>query len=341
VSKHLFSGRTEAYRSLNYEAACFFARNEDMEMADRTLDNLSEECIQRWGTTHEQTLHHYATVGKLLSQWDRHGDAVNLFKRVVEDLPALVASAQNTPSQGLNMEPSAFRSYIDVDGQPLQHSINAVTEEHAEERSSFTLAMLQEQLQLDRILDADGERSSDEAILQLLDTMVENPTENAANILRARCLLVKFYNKADMPDKGVAALSTAKDVALSLLKQNTKFTTAFFHISIHLAKTLFDAEQQAEAEEFLDRLQEKFTDDYGHDHTDTISFLIRIGKVFQRQKRWDLAQPRFQAAFAGVVDRFGAHTALAKRLEMSLEDRYYPFEANSDDDSTFMPIVML
>jgi hypothetical protein len=340
VSKHLLPEGTETYRNLVYEVACFFARNEDMEMADNVLDNLSEECIRRWGAVHEHTLNHYATVGKLLVQWDRHSDAVGIFKRMAENLPILARLSTEGPKQGLTSQPGAFHSYVDVNNQSLQDSVHAIVEEHVEESSPSTLTMLQEQLKLDRGLNND-EGSSEEAILQLLNKLEENPTENAAAILRARCLLVTFYNKADMPDQSAAALSSAKDSALSLCKRNINLTTAFFHTSIHLAQTLFEVGQQTAVEQLLNRLQQKFTDNYGPDHPDTISLLIRIGKMFQRQKRWGLARPRFEAAFAGAMHRFGVLSPLAKRLESCLENRQYPFEPNADEDSTFFPIVTL
>jgi hypothetical protein len=341
VLKHLLPVAKEGYRSLVYEAACFFARNEDMEKADKVLDRLSEECIQWWGAVHEQTLKHYAKIGKLLAQWDRHRDAVDIFKRITDNFPVLAISTQEVPGQRPTSQPRTLHSYVDVDNQPLQDSINIVLGEHVEESPSLALTMLQEQLSLNHSLDVDEQKSLDRVILDILENMEENPTENATGILHAHCLLVTFYNKAEMPDDSVAALDKAKDRALSICKLNFNLTTTFFHTAIDLAKTLFEEKQQTAADDLLDRLQERFTDDYGYEHTDTILLLIRIGKMFQRLKRWDLARPRFQAAFAGAIDRFGLDSQLAKRLEACLEDNHYPFEAGPNDESVFIPIVTL
>lgn len=341
VSKHLLAEGAEMYRNVVYEVACFFARNEDMETADNVLDSLSEECIRSWGAVHENTLNHYATVGKFLVQWDRHSDAVGIFQRMAETLPVLASPANKGPKPGLTSQPGAFHSYIDVDNQPMQDSIHATVEEHVEKNPSHTLAALQQRLKLSRDPTTGGEGFSEEALSQLLSTMEQNPAKNAANIIHAHCLLITYF-KANMPDRSGEALATANDRAISLCKQNVCLSTTFYHTCIQLANTFFEAEQQSAAQQLLHRLQAKFTNDYGPDHPDTISLLIRIGKIMQRQTgRWELARQWLEAAYAGALERFGVQSALAKRLEACLENGKYSFEPDEDEESAVFSIVTL
>ncbi|KAH8723108.1 hypothetical protein GQ44DRAFT_828516 [Phaeosphaeriaceae sp. PMI808] len=316
VSKNLLSVGSEMYKDLVYKVAWFFARNEDMEQADQVLDSLSEESARRWGPVHEQTMRHYAKVGELLAQWNRHSDAVGIIARM----------ADNKELHARTSDP--LHTHVHVNNRALQESIRGIAHEGVEARTPSTLAKLREELRCNCASNGDNNEFSAKSYLELLNILEQNPSENATDILRVHCLLVTFYEKSEMQEKINETLSLAKDRTLEFCKQSLKLTTAFFQSAIDLTRALLRAKQLTAAEDLLDRLQGKFMDDYGNDHPDTISLLIEAGKMFQQLKRWDLARPRFEAAYAGVMSRFGVDSLLAKRLETSLEDRHYSFKAN-------------
>jgi hypothetical protein len=163
----------------------------------------------------------------------------------------------------------------------------------------------------------------------------KDPKKNAADIIRLKYLLVKFYVKVGKTDESMETLTVAKNRVLSMCNPQCCLPKDFFHPSIDLAKALLDSKQENEANNLLERLQEKFTDQYEEDSIDTISFLIRIGKMFQQVKRWDLARARFETAYAAVITRLGIDSLLAKKLEESLEKEVYSFDVETDDDSSF------
>jgi thioredoxin-like negative regulator of GroEL len=288
ISKNLLSVGSETYKDVVYEAAWFFARNEDMEQADQILDNLSEETTRRWGPAHEQTIRHYAKVGVFLAQWNRHDDAVGIIARITDN-EELHARTSWTPS---------------------------------------TLEKPQENIRFNSAPNGNNNESSATSVLELLNILEQSPYENATDIVRMRCLLVTTYEKLGMQGKANETLSLAKDRTLELCKQRLELTTTFFQSAIDLARALLKAKQPTTAEDLLDRLQEKFMDDYGNDHPDTISLLIEAGKMFQQLKRWDLARPRFEAAYAGAMSQFGIDSLLVKRLETSLENKRFSMKAS-------------
>ena len=340
VSKHLLSTATTEYRNIVYEVACFFGRNDKMDMADQVLDEFSEECAKRWGVGHEQTLNHYATIGKLLAQWDRQKDAIGFLKRMTESFPSLATNAE-TQGRRYVPGPGGCHGYMEMGNGPLQDALDGVIDEHNEQNASVTLTLLQERFKFDCHLEEDGEIPPAQRLLDLLNQLEEDPQRNASDILRAYCSLVTYYTKAGMPWKCTEQVTAAEKRALAFCKIRAKLPTTFFKTAISLSGSMFNIERDTAADHLLYRLQDKFTDDYGHDHTDTISLLIRIGKMCQQLERWDLAQPRFEAAFSGAIDRFGLDGYTTKKLEACLEDRHYHFEADPHNDDVFFPIVTL
>jgi hypothetical protein len=342
ISTHLLPAASDESAGFAYEAACFFARNDDMENADLLLDGLSGDFVQRWGPAHERTLKHLGMVSKLLAQWDRHDDALNILKRLTGDFStSLLDSHQEQASQAHTPRSIVSRTYLNVISPSVQDSIKIIQNASKSTSRSSSLAILSAQIDIDRAVDLDDDNSPDRVITGLLQVMEKDLEKNAADIVLGKCLLVKFYAKAGMTEESMEALTTAKDSVLSICRAQCRLPIAFFNSSVDLAKIILDFKQENEANNLLERLQEKSADVYGEDHTDTISLLIRVGKMFERIKRWDLARSRFEAAYAAVVTQLGIESLLAKKLEESLENESYSFDVEQDVDSSFFPAIVL
>src|SRR5579871_140514 len=220
AAKHLLPSASEESSGLAYEVAIFYARNDDMTKADEVLDELSAQFIQRWGSNHEKTVKHYSVVARLLTLWDRHDDAVNILKQMTDGFSTSILSsgAKGQPNRGQTPHSAASPSQVYLDN-PLglaQSSIHFVANTNEETSPSSTLAVLREQITLSRAIVVDNDESMDRLILDLLHRMEANPERNGTDILRARLLLVDFYEKADLPEASMSALQAAKHSVQSL-----------------------------------------------------------------------------------------------------------------------------
>jgi tetratricopeptide (TPR) repeat protein len=343
TAKHLLPPADEKAAGLAYEVAHFYAHNDEMAKADEVLDELSAQFTQRWGSGHEKTVKHYSTLGKLFIIWGRHEEAVNILKRLTNGLSTCIMSSETEGQSNQQRPPQigASRSYVQLDTPSLTSSVIFSANRNEERNASAELTVLQERLSISRAIAIDDDESADKLIIDLLDRMEVNPKRHGTDIMRARCLLIDFYSKAGLDDARKSALQTARHSAQSLCRVECKMPTNFFHISIDLAKTLINDGQAAEAEQLLEVLERRMTDSYGETHTDTISHLIRIGKMYQGLKRWEDAEPRFEQAYAACITELGYDSLITKHLERCLEKKQYSTGIALEDDSEFMPLVSL
>lgn len=333
AAKHLLPPANEAAAAVAYELAIFYARNDDMKNADDVLDDLTTQFTQRWGNGHELTIKHYAAVGRLLSVWGRHQDSVNILKRMTDDFStSIVPSRAEGPSQVQTPRSSNAETYVHMANPLTVSSIPFVNATNHETNPSQTLAVLREQIELDRAVEFDGDETPDRLIIDLIDRMEKAPEKNLTDIVRARCLLARFYDKADLQDAGKSALDAAKESVVSLCKLDCKIPKAFFDVSIDLAKTLLQCKQIDEAEQLLERIEARFVEGFGEDHADTVSLLIRIGKMYQGLKRWADAEPRFEQAYAACLTNFGYSALVTRTLERCLERKHYSYAVEPEDD---------
>jgi len=342
AAKHLLPLASEETATLAYELARFYARNDDMKNADDVLDDLTMQFTQRWGNAHELTIKHYAVVGRLLSIWDRHQDSINTLKRMTNDFStSIMPSRAEGPSQVQTPRSGNAETYVHMASPMAVSSIAFVTTTNQETNPSQALAVLRQQIELDRVFEFDGAETPDRLIIDLIDRMEKAPEKNLADIVRARRLLVSFYDKADLHDAWEAALDAAKESVLSLCKLDCKIPKGFFDVSIDLAQTLLQCDQTDKAEQLLERIEAGFVEGLGEDHADTVSLLIRIGKMYQGLKRWVDAEPRFEQAYAACLTRFGCSALVTKTLERCLEMKRYSYAIPPEDDNSITYTVSL
>jgi len=115
----------------------------------------------------------------------------------------------------------------------------------------------------------------------------------------------------------------------------------FFHASIYVAKALIDDGQAGDGEQLLEKIEQRIVETYGESHTDTISLLIRIGKMYQGLKRWEDAKPRFEQAYAASITELGYDSPVTKSLERCLEREQFSSTLALEDDGEFMPVICL
>jgi tetratricopeptide (TPR) repeat protein len=342
AAKYLLPAAGEAASGIAYEVAIFYAHSDNMTKADEVIDDLSAQFTQRWGFSHEKTVNHYSTIASLLTVWNRHDDAVNILKWMMDDFSTSVmgsrAGAKTKPAQSPH---SGASPSVNLDSPLLRSSMPFVANSNKETSSSSALAVLQARLNSSRTVVVDDDESADQLVLDLLHRMEANPERNGTDIIRARCLLVDFYNKVGLPEESKLALQAAKHSIQSLCQLECRMPIEFFDVSIGLAEILLSDGDATNGEQLLERIETRFVQAYGESHTDTISLLIRIGKMYQRLKRWEDAEPRFEQAYAACITELGYDSTVTKNLERCLEKKHYSSSLELDDETKVCPIIIL
>ena len=91
----------------------------------------------------------------------------------------------------------------------------------------------------------------------------------------------------------------------AVFSSNTKKTHLLLGAAIEVISLPVKVERYSEAEPILAKIEIDVVNAFGDDDGTTIAILIQIGNMFQVQKRWADARPRFEQALAASMTAYG------------------------------------
>ncbi|KAF2468238.1 uncharacterized protein BDR25DRAFT_344515 [Lindgomyces ingoldianus] len=320
--RNLLPPADELRANITYQVARFYGRRNHMTRADSVLDELTDQFVHRWGQGHEKTLNHYGTVGLLLQAWDRHEDSLNLMRRLTDDL--------KSTSLYSNTKGKEAQSAINVDLPSLYTSTMLSGTSGDERNPASSQLVLQLEIENAAVTNLESIDRPEQRLLNLLNQLMKNPERNLIDIVRIRRLLVNLYSKSLMSDEAGEAFAQAKISITSLCSLDCSKTNDFFRAAVDLAEYGLEEGFTADAYEILEVVESEVVAENGPDHPNTISLLMKIGKMVQEMASWEEAEPRFQQAYAACITAFGYKSIVTQKLEKSLEKGSYLGDLEDD-----------
>jgi len=173
--------------------------------------------------------------------------------------------------------------------------------------------------------------------------MRKAPESLAVQIFEARQALIEFYQTSDNTGKVSKTLIDAETAFWAIMKPDAKKTAMLLQAAIDMAALHVSHKRYEPANLMFEEIQWKMVEAFGIDDHVTISLLISIGIVYQRQKRWSDARPRFEQALAACVTANGLESNITQGLEEALEQQCYAMSilnvrADFDERQTWFPL---
>lgn len=302
-----------------YELAEFYARNDRMDDADSVIEWIGDKHLERWPPGHKKMRMHLIRVADMLHGWSRVDDAVSIISRAANMFEKSFQSHFTDLTMFSGQHNSRLHSIRDEHRKSVHFAGgDPPTQEDEDTSTRIDYAVL---LAMVRARAEDDEAEA--CLLSLLDQCEKQPGRLSVQILEARGALVDLYKLLDKPDSVDKALSQIGNSFWAVFNSEAKKTPLLFETAIEVVSLLVKANRYSEAEPLFAKVELDVVQAFGDDNEFTISILIQIGKLFQAEKRWQDARPRFEQALAASMTAYGLESTMTKRLEDVLEKKTY------------------
>jgi hypothetical protein len=307
-----------------YQLASFFANQARMNEADRVLDWLGRQYIQRWGLNHGKTISHLLRVTELLQSWARRDDAMVLLSRVLDlrddmdsDLdPDLVALSTNTVQ-----DTELYGIDPDVTDQIFEESTNEVQVESQLRVANLWLSST-----------ADG---LEPILVRLIQQCEKYPEKLRTQTLQARCSLARLYLRLEQRDLAAAALELAQKSLMEILAINEDLHGSVLKTSRQLAFACVECNDTKACDYILERVAERLEARLGDEKDQievVVDFFTDAAREYQRLSTWQNGAPWFERALAISLLGLGSDDERTKKLEETLKTQQYYAASTSYED---------
>lgn len=200
---------------------------------------------------------------------------------------------------------------------------------HVEENTSSDLTPTDEPALVTRQLDLADARAKtkdvtvEPLLLGLIAQCEKHPEKLGVQALKARSSLINLYARLGKNGEVEEALHQARAKFSTVLKSGYKKTESILDAAVELVGFFVRAEHYDIADTLFLEVESKAEENFGSADDRTINILIRIGMLFQGQKRWIDARPRFEQALAASMVSAGLRDDLTRRLEAALDNQHY------------------
>lgn len=315
----LLSPTHEETVEVAYELAEFYARNDRMDDADNVIEWIGDKHLERWPAGHKNMRMHLIRVADMLHSWSRVDDAVSIVSRAANMFENSFQSPSTNPAIFPVQPNSAHHSMRDERRKSVHFAGGDPPSQEDEDTSThIDYAVI---LAMARARAEDDEAEA--CLLSLLEQCEKQPERLSVQMLEARCALIDLYKLLDRPDRVEEVLSQIDKNFWAVFKSQAKRTELLLDTATDVVGMLVKANRYSEAEPLLAKIELDVVHAFGDDSEVTISILIRIGKLFQVEERWQDARPRFEQALAASMRAYGLDSTMTKRLEEVLEKKTY------------------
>ena len=306
-------------RTAVYGLANLCAQRGRTKDADRALDWLTEKYMSNFGSRHRLTAEHVLRVSEMLDGWGRPIDALELLSKAKQCF-----SSQNNAGEGASR-------CLDSDTSDNGTTVRFPHAEHAAatDLSNLTLDLSTAE-HIDQQLNATSihVEGTDMSILPVISAIVDhcnsNPCEHGARGLRARADVVRLYYRAGDAINARSSLFSADSAFQGLWTLKNKFGKHdAVSSSLQILEQCIIAGEYQLADEWSNLMQDRINDKLGPDHKGAILLLFYVGIMFQKQKCWNYAKPRFEQALAAALSSDAPEVHLLRSLEDALDAGQY------------------
>ncbi|KAF1958926.1 hypothetical protein CC80DRAFT_533884 [Byssothecium circinans] len=284
--RHLLSPTHEETVKIAYELANFYASQDRMMDANRTLESVSEDFIERWGMSHKKTLQHGIDMVDLLKSWGREEDALALLAHA-HDAVALTQDERQTRTRSNGRQQVRAHS----PASQLQNVVDDIA-------SSPSSARIDHGISTARTYAANMGSGVEKLLKSIEGVCVRDRKTYAVQSLQARAELLKMYNNENTSREHADAYSGATVLleavwdAFSWEKEKIR-SLDVIEASLELASGLLKGGSRSAGWLFR-RIDEQAAIVFGWNDERTIWTLISIGLVHQNFQGWAAATPWFE-----------------------------------------------
>ncbi|KAL8718486.1 MAG: hypothetical protein Q9225_004387 [Loekoesia sp. 1 TL-2023] len=168
-----------------------------------------------------------------------------------------------------------------------------------------------------------GDNTAEDTLLLLIDQCENHRRQLSSQMLRARCILITFYQRQDDRGKGFSALEQAREAVHKTLELNIEKSEGLLRAYVEVGKLCLESYDEEAAEDILQSVAESAVDATRTVDSANIGILIHIGKLYQNRNTWAKAEPWFERALAASMATGDLESPLTVGLEAALENRHY------------------
>lgn len=315
--RNLLPPMHEHTNNVAYDLISFYAKHHRMNDADAIVQWTCEQHMARFGIDHKKTVAHVLRVVDIFRSCSRIDDAITLIFQTFEAYEELMGSTSNSDDRSTTRKQRHNWPATTPFRRPLAKDTNSIPV------STDEPALVTYQLGLADARVESKEEAVEPVLLGLIAQCEKHPEKLAVQALKARGSLINLYERRGENLKVEEALDQAKAALLTNLNSEHKKTEAILDASVELTRWFVKAEHYEAADTIFLKIESKAVECFGSDDDRIINTLISIGMIYQGQKRWTDARPRFEQALAASMVSFGLHDDLTKRLEAALDNRHY------------------
>lgn len=319
--------------ALAYKLAAFYTDRDRPHDADGVLNWTTEKIVRRWGQDDDSTLKHLLRVSNFYNSWARNDEALSLIYRILDTLDGKARTAvlgRSRPGQGVP-EPTA----------PRESSSRQAVHNAASNQAPRTLMVsenpsaIEYQLQLANVLHETGAAVAEDVIILLIEQCEHHQQEMSAQTLKARCMLVNFYQSQGKDEEHLVALSKAREAVYQAQIPDKEDTESILMACVDVGKLHLQAEDDDSAEDIFQHIASKADDFLNKRFVAIVSIFIRIGTIYQGASDWTKAEPWFERALAACIAARNGDGAVARTLTAALETGHYSSGPLMEDERDF------
>ena len=320
--ENLFSATHEDTTAVAYRLASLYAQNDRMKDADAVLDWITGNNIKRFGHINLETIEHLLHVVEMFYKWSRHEDTKAFLSRIID-----VVNEEPTDTLG-----EAARA----------HSLNSTKASDKFDKGQTRIISQQPQSSGDRMHTTDSSepviidlelgvvngfiktnnKEAEPLLLRLIEKCERHPEDLAVQILRCRSALLYLYHNEDR-EKMNEALDQSKEALWKILNSEQERTQSLFNAGAEIANWHVKTGRYRTANDVFIQIQSDAMETFGADSLRIISLFNRIGLFYQKEGRWEDAEPWFEQALVACYRTLGENSISTKRLEAALEKQHY------------------
>jgi tetratricopeptide (TPR) repeat protein len=322
--ENLLTPTHDETNKVGYHLADFYARNNRMKDADIVLSRMIDAHMGQWGIEHKKTITHLVHIADLFQSWSRTDDAITLLSRAAEAHQKLLKHAVPSSSEsGQTVEQFSYPQHSTEGSTHFAsrptHAPTFNSQEHDRNQVEYQISVAKAQMAAKDT----GDDNIEDLLLGLVEQCEKHPEGLAIQIFDARQALVELYQKSDNSGKVSKTLIDAENAFWAIMKSGAKKTAVLLQAAIDITALHVRHKRYEPANLMFEEIQAKMVEIFGIDDHVTISLLISIGIVYQRQKRWSDAQPRFEQALAASMTANSLESNITRGLEEALEEQCY------------------
>jgi tetratricopeptide (TPR) repeat protein len=317
----LLSATHEDTIAVAYRLASFYAQNDRMKDADAVLDWMTETHAKCFGKRGLQTMQHILHIVELFCNWNRNEDAKAFLSRIIDVVEEEDGDTENDLRSLLNSGSASAMldmSRIEViPGQPQNSRDPALTINRDSEPVAIDL-----QLGVAAGYVKTNDKAAEPFLLRLIEQCEKHPKDLAVQTLRCRNALLELYHKNNR-EKMNEALDQSKQTFWRVMNSAQEKTQPLFDAGEETAKWHVKAGQYDTADEIFVQIQSDAVETFGEDNGKIISLFRSIGLCYQKEGRWEDAEPWFEQALVACYRTLEEDSNITKRLEAALENQHY------------------